>query len=219
MESFLDVIRHGGVAMYPLLLCSVMAVAVAFERLLALRRARIDAGGLIGRLRDPLARGDFEEARRVCRQVSGPLGAVALAGLAKLGRPRQEMEDAMAHASNLAMDDLESNLPVLGTIGGISPFIGLFGTVLGIMRAFRDIQARGQAGTAVVAGGVSEALVATAAGLVVAIVAVVAYNAFLNRVSRIETRLDAARSELLYFLMEGDECLRRQDGAMRVEIG
>jgi biopolymer transport protein ExbB len=219
LESVLDVIRHGGVAMYPLLLCSVLALAVSLERLLAIRRARVDAGGLIEQLREPLARGDLEEARQICQRAPVPISAVALAGLAKLGRPRQEMEDAMRHASNLAMDDLESNLPVLGTIGGITPFIGLFGTVLGIMRAFRDIQARGQAGTAVVAGGVSEALVATAAGLVIAILAVVAYNAFLNRIGRIETRLDAARSELLYFLLEGDGCTRRHDAAMRVEIG
>ena len=178
----------------------------------------MDAGGLIEQLREPLARGDLEEARQICQRAPVPISAVALAGLAKLGAPAREMEDAMRHASNLAMDDLRATSGARHD-QGITPFIGLFGTVLGIMRAFRDIQARGQAGTAVVAGGVSEALVATAAGLVIAILAVVAYNAFLNRIGRIETRLDAARSELLYFLLEGDGCTRRHDAAMRVEIG
>lgn len=100
----------------------------------------------------------------------------------------------------------------------MAPFIGLFGTVLGIMRAFRDIQARGQAGTAVVAGGVSEALIATAAGLVVAVVAVVAYNTFLNRISRLEVQLEAARSELFYLFTEEWECAQREGTAMPVGI-
>ncbi len=218
LDHLLEVIRHGGAAMYPLLLCSVLAVGIVFERLLVIGRARVSTQALLARLRGHLERGEWEEARRACLAAPLPLGAVAAAGLEKIGRPPQEVDDAMAHAGNLALQNLESNLPVLGTIGGVAPFIGLFGTVLGIMRAFRDIQARGQAGTAVVAGGVSEALIATAAGLVVAVVAVVAYNTFLNRISRLEVQLEAARSELFYLFTEEWECAQREGTAMPVGI-
>lgn len=219
MGHLLGVLSHGGVAMYPLLFCSVLALAIIIERGVVIGRAGVPVGPLVQHLREALQRGDWGEARRICRKAPAPLRAVASSGLDKAGRPPQEVDDAMAHAGNLALQDLESNLPVLGTIGSVAPFIGLLGTVLGIMRAFRDIQARGQAGTAIVAGGVSEALVATAAGLVVAIVAVVAYNTFLNRLSRLETQLDAARSELFYLFTEGWECAQGTAAARRAGTG
>lgn len=217
LDNLLDWIRHGGLAMYPLLLCSVLAVAIALERLGAVGRARVPTAELTDRLRTLLARGDHEEARQLCLSAPKPLGPMAAAGLAKIGRHAEEIDDTMAHAGALALQELESNLPALGTIGGTAPFIGLFGTVLGIMRAFHDIQTRGQAGTAVVAGGISEALIATAAGLLVAIFAVITYNAFLNRIGRLEVRLEAARSELLYLFTEDWQCLRREKVERRVK--
>ena len=201
--------------MYPLLFCSVLVVAVMLERLGAFRRARVDVIGLMDRLRQVRGHDAREEALRICRETPLPLGPEATAGLEKAGRRPEDVDDAMANAGALALQDLESNLPILGTIGGTAPFIGLFGTVVGIMRAFHNIRVRGHAGTAVVAGGVSEALIATAAGLLVAVVAVVAYNAFLNRVSRLETRLDAARSELLFFFTEEWDCARVEKAALR----
>ncbi|MBI3945475.1 MAG: MotA/TolQ/ExbB proton channel family protein [Armatimonadetes bacterium] len=209
-------IERGGIAMYPLLFCSVLVLGLTLERAGVIGRARVNAADLVARLREALERGDREEARRVCAGATLPLGPVALAGLARIGRGREEIDEAMARASALALEDLESNLPVLGTIGGTAPFIGLFGTVLGIMRAFHDIQARGQAGTAVVAGGVSEALIATATGLLVAVLAVISYNVFLNRVGRLEVRLEAARSELLHLFME-DWKWRRDRSAVHAE--
>lgn len=188
--------------MYPLLLCSVLVVAITLERASVMARARVDTDNLAEHLREALARGDTEAARRLCESAPMPLRPVALAGLQHMGRSREEVEAAMQHAGILALDDLESNLPVLGTIGGTAPFIGLFGTVLGIMRSFHNIQSHGHAGTAVVAGGVSEALIATAAGLVVAVFAVVSYNVFLNRIRRLEVRLEGARSELLFLFTE-----------------
>lgn len=193
--------------MYPLLLCSVLTVAIVLERIGVFHRAKVNYDALLDSLRALAPKGDRESARQLCAQTPLPLGPVAAAGLAKVGRSSQEIDDAMAHAGDLAIQQLEGSLPVLGTIGGIAPFIGLFGTVIGIMRAFHNIQKHGQAGTAVVAGGVSEALIATAAGLLVAVLAVVAYNSFLNRINRLEVSLDAARSELLYLYTEDWQCV------------
>jgi biopolymer transport protein ExbB len=212
LNEVMELIRHGGLAMYPLLLCSVLAVAVVLERTVVMARARVRPEELTARLRELLERGEETQAEELLRRAPRPLGSVALAGFARRGDAKERIDEAMAAAASLALDDLESNLPILGTIGSTAPFIGLFGTVVGIMRAFHDIQARGHAGLEVVAGGVSEALIATAAGLAVAVFAVVFYNLFLNRVNRLEVRLEAARSELLHLFAEETTCALPKHG-------
>jgi biopolymer transport protein ExbB len=193
-------------------LCSVAAVAVAIERLVAL-------WGFAGRAREiadavaiELARGDLEAARARCRGSPSAAAEVFLAALSATPRagpgaapPPVDLSraaSAMERARQEANLDLRRRLWVLGTVGAIAPFVGLFGTVVGIMNAFHQMAVTGQGGFAVVAAGISEALVATAGGIAVAVAAVVLYNAFNTHVQRLSTRLRIHAEHVLEALRE-----------------
>jgi biopolymer transport protein ExbB len=209
--SFLTMLKAGGYSMVVIGLCSVAAVAVAIERLVALwgfagrARAAADAVAV------ELARGDLEAARARCRASPSAAADVFLAGLSASPRgaagtvPAVDLSraaSAMERVRQEANLELRRRLWVLGTVGAIAPFVGLFGTVVGIMNAFHQMAVTGQGGFAVVAAGISEALVATAGGIAVAIAAVVLYNAFNVHVQRLSTQLRILAEQVLEALGE-----------------
>jgi biopolymer transport protein ExbB len=174
-----------------LLMLSVLSVAVMVERALTLPRRPPDLAQLSARLLALLAKGDLASARDMIGQPRTPEARVGLVGLGELSRGREAASEAMASAKSRERLLLEKHLGILGTLGNNAPFIGLFGTVLGIIRAFADLAKDQGGGAAVVMAGISEALVATAVGLLVAIPAVVAFNLFQGRVRRTMGRIDA----------------------------
>jgi biopolymer transport protein ExbB/TolQ len=168
---------------------SIVSLAVVIERTWLLVRIRDDLGALMRRVREALRSSDVEAAGAMLAGSPAPAAAVALAGLEEISRGREAVEQAMTGARALERRRLERRLAFLGTLGNNAPFIGLFGTVIGIMEAFEklgqaDHHAAGMAGApaADVMGGIAEALVATAAGLAVAIPAVAAYNYLQRRI-------------------------------------
>jgi biopolymer transport protein ExbB len=173
-----------------LILLSVLSVAVMVERGLASPRQLADLDLLSSRLLETLGKGDLAGARKVIGDPGSPEARVGLVGLAELGRGREAAAEAMASVKSRERLSLEKRLGVLGTLGNNAPFIGLFGTVLGIIRSFADLAQNQGGGAAVVMRGISEALVATAVGLLVAIPAVIAYNIFQGRVRRTMGRID-----------------------------
>jgi len=170
---------------------SVLSVTVMVERAVALRGtvADLDALGreLVARLRED----DLPGARTLLAGQRGPAAAVAAAGVAVFERGGDAVAETMASAKSRVRVDLERNLGVLGTLGNNAPFVGLFGTVLGIIKAFADLSRNQTGGASAVMSGISEALVATAVGLMVAIPAVVAFNFFQGRVRKALARVDA----------------------------
>ena len=210
--DFVHLIQQGAISTYPLLACSVIMLAVVIERLWTLRGAVSSAAGLTAEIVPLLARGDLTGARdaigrhRGCpaRRVFGDvLAAASVAPLDELERVADERQFEEVEASG-------SYLWVLATIGSSAPFIGLFGTVLGIMRAFHSMALAGTGGFGVVAGGISEALIATALGLAIGIVSLVFYNYLQNRVQRIDGALRVGSARLL----EAVTAARRTDGAV-----
>jgi len=190
-----EILKQGGVVIYPLGLCSVLTVAILVERLWHFARADRDPQTVLSRVRTALAEGGNPRPK----WADEPAPAVRVAGVAleSLGQPREAVEEhlrAVLTSENLR---LGAHLGIVGTIGNIAPFIGLFGTVLGIIRAFRDIGQVGAAGPAVVAAGISEALIATAAGLFVAISAVIVYNLFVIWQGRLSRRAEIVAGEVL----------------------
>jgi biopolymer transport protein ExbB len=173
-----------------LILLSVLSVAVMVERGLALPRTLSDLDLLTSRLLETLGKGDIAGARKAIGEPRSPEARVGLVGLSEIGRGREAAAEAMASVKSRERLSLEKRLGVLGTLGNNAPFIGLFGTVLGIIRSFADLAQNQGGGAAVVMRGISEALVATAVGLLVAIPAVVAYNVFQGRVRRTMGRID-----------------------------
>lgn len=170
---------------------SVVSVAVMVERALFLSSARLDFDALAKEIVAFLRDGDVTGARRALAGRRAPESQVAAAGLEQVARGSEAVSEAMASAKSRLRVELERNLGVLGTLGNNAPFIGLFGTVLGIIKAFADLSRNQAGGAGAVMSGISEALVATAVGLMVAIPAVIGFNFFQGRVRRIMGRVDA----------------------------
>ncbi len=197
--SVLDMIRTGWLATYPLLFFSLVTVSIILERTWALRNLVSNSLGLAHSLCPPLERGDFGNALRVTEtQGATPAGRIFADVLAR------HQSDSMEYLSDLTEDKrfeeleaLKGPLWVLGTVSSSAPFIGLFGTVVGIIKAFHNMAVMGSGGFSVVAAGISEALIATALGLGVAIVAVIFYNYFQTRIERIESALTIASNRVL----------------------
>ncbi|BAC89082.1 MULTISPECIES: MotA/TolQ/ExbB proton channel family protein [Gloeobacter] len=169
----------------PLLLCSVLTIAVVTERWLYINRNKTDVDRFIVRLQRELERANLSGARNLCEQVGGVIGEVAEDGVRLLSVPRVKFEQAFDITINLGMRKFEKHLNVLGTIGAVAPFIGLLGTVVGILRSFQTFAGEGATSNKL-AAEIGFALIATAAGLIVAIASVVAYNIFQNIVAQFE---------------------------------
>ena len=195
--------------------CSVAAIAVAVERAMALWRFSEKARALADAVTRALFRGDLEDARAQCDHSDSPAANVFLAALVASGRAGGAVPGPGAPAASgarltaavererqQANLGLRRNLWMLGTIGATAPFIGLFGTVVGIMRAFHQMAATGQGGFTVVAAGISEALVTTAAGIAVAVEAVVIYNFLNTHVQKVALQLKMLTEEYLEIVTE-----------------
>jgi biopolymer transport protein ExbB len=182
--------------LFVLLGLSVVSVAVMVERAIFLR-SRGDADAMARELESLLKGGDLEGARQALAGRTMPAAMVAAAGLNHYARGSEAVGAAMAGAKARLRVDMEKNLGLLGTLGNNAPFIGLFGTVLGIIKAFADLSRNSTGGANAVMAGISEALVATAVGLMVAIPAVIAFNYFQAKVRKIAARIDAVAHMVL----------------------
>ena len=191
-----------------LLICSVIILAVVFERLFFYKQNVIDPEWLHSNVAFFLSSGKVAEATHFVSQVGGLLPRVYEVGLQRYHMTQEAVDIAMSNSISAQRLLLERYLPAIGTIAVIAPFIGLFGTVVGIMHTFSAVAEKGQAGVAVVAAGVAEALVATAAGLMVAIAAVVFFNYFKARVGATINQMVGAAgrlSEMMELLREEKE--------------
>jgi biopolymer transport protein ExbB/TolQ len=193
--------REGGTAMWPLLACSICALAVVIDRALYLYHARCPRDKMIDDVSRAYQSGGIDEALAVGHAYRGPIARlVRHVLLSEANSTPDELQSSMERMKSLQQSLLERRLYVLGTVAGTAPFIGLFGTVIGIQRAFADIAATGQAGIDVVGAGISEALIATAAGLGIAIFAVIAYNILNALIDQVILDMDLAGDEVLSLL-------------------
>ncbi len=165
-----------------LIILSVISVAIMIERAWFFAKNRFDIRTLSGELRKMIVAGDVEKARARLRDTNSVEGSIADSGLAEVPNGLEAVIEGLQEGKARERVKLERNLAFLGTLGSNAPFIGLFGTVLGIIKAFHDLAGNQAGGVTVVMAGISEALVATAVGLLVAIPAVVTFNIFNRRV-------------------------------------
>ena len=201
--SIWQMFAHGWPVMTLLLAASIVSIAVMVDRVIVLRRSRLEARALAASVIRVIGQKGFEEAVDYCRKFPQPAGVVLAAVLGRSGG-REVRERAMRHAMQVEILRLERRVPVLGTIGSIAPFVGLFGTVMGIIRCFRDISLNVGGGPEVVSAGIAEALITTALGLLVAIPAIVAYNYCVHQIQKMAGEIDIAGNELIEHLEEDD---------------
>ena len=206
-NSIPTLLEQGGLTIYPLVICSIITLAVLLERLWIYRGAERWTRLLTTRVVASLEGNDLRAARAACDIVRSPASEVFRQALA-LRRPAPERVAQVLDVSRtLEIQRLKERLWILGTIGSMAPFIGLFGTVVGIIKSFHQMAVTGSGGFTVVAAGISEALIATAAGLVVAVLAIVAYNYLMVRANRIATELRVSCQSIAGALSEREEDL------------
>ncbi len=193
--SLWQVILKGGWTVGLLLLLSILVFGVLIERWKAFRNASKSREDLLEDLEPFLKAKDTDGGLQACEKDGSIFGQIAGAGFRALAE-KMDPAAAMEREAKLALLKLETNLSIVGTIGGIAPFIGLFGTVIGIIRAFRDLALASAGGAAVVSQGIAEALVATAAGLFVAISAVVIFNVFQSKLERLAREAELVISDV-----------------------
>jgi len=184
-----------------LLFCSLLSFTFAFERWRFFRKARAKtADEFLSHISGMLKAGSMDKAAEFASKIDSPLSRLFHYALEHREMPRKDLEELLATKRQEERLNLERNLGVLGTMGNIAPFIGLFGTVVGIIKAFQDLALSGTGGPTVVAKGIAEALVATAGGLAVAIPAVIIYNYFMRRTKVISSELEIFSSRLVIML-------------------
>lgn len=183
--DFIDIIHKGAIATYPLILLSIISLTVVFERLWSLRNIGSITLRVTESILDPIKKGQRDLAIAICKQNSHcPAGRIFLNVLEHNAGAHSESANSIAtEAMFEETQKLKKHLWILGTVASSAPFIGLLGTVVGIIKSFESMAIAGTGGFAVVAAGISEALVATALGLGVAIIAVIFYNYFQTRIS------------------------------------
>jgi biopolymer transport protein ExbB len=195
----------GGPLMWPILLCSVIALAVALERFFTLRRAQINTRQFMATIRTVLEHNRVDDAVAICDENAGPIAHILKAGILKHDRPRAVIREAIENAGMLEVPRLERYLNVLATVANISPLIGLLGTVQGMIRCFWMIQSKmGVVNPSDLAEGIGNALITTAGGLLVAIPTLVLYNYYLSRVNGMVHEMEISSAELLD-LLTGEE--------------
>ncbi len=190
-------VMKGGYLMYPIMICSVLTLAILFERLFALRRSRIIPEKFIVEVSDLVRQQRMEDALTQCRLNNSSIARILMAGISRHNKSRQQVKEAIEDIGRLEAANLERFLTILGTIAGIAPLLGLLGTVTGMIKAFSVISHAGIGNPQMLAGGISEALITTATGLTVAIPAFVFYKFLRSRVDKRILRMERVSIEIL----------------------
>jgi biopolymer transport protein ExbB len=202
----LDLVVKGGPVMYPIILCSIVALAIVIERVYHLHRAKIDTRKFMDEIANVLRRNKIMEAIEICDKTPGPIAHILKAGILKHDRPKHEIKEAIEEAGLYEVPRMEKNLTALSTIAHISPLLGLLGTVVGMVGCFQIIQQKSTSLNPVspgdLAGGIWQALITTVVGLAVAIPVYVAYNYLVSRVNHLVLDMERSATDLINILTQ-----------------
>lgn len=185
--ELMTLFRDGGFMMYPLILCSLVALGVIIAKAWTLHVAHSESKKLLKHIRELGVEGRLREAIEMAETTRGPVAAILLAGLRRVRQAHtgQDVQKAISTTGVIELDFLERGLAVLGTVANVAPMLGFLGTVIGMILAFQAIEIAGQVEPGLVAGGIKVALITTATGLTIAIPVNVAYNYFVSRIDRL----------------------------------
>jgi len=196
--TFWRYMQDGGPVMWPLLAFSILGLAFTIERAVALRRARINVNEFLAKVRKALiVNRSIRDAIKICEQYQGPVASIMKAGLLKYGQPKEDVEKTIENAAFYEMSRLERGLLVLATTANVAPLLGFLGTVTGMIKSFDALAKAGLSNPGLVAAGISEALITTAAGLMIAIPVQLAYNFFISRINKFVRDIETATNMLL----------------------
>ncbi len=193
----LELLVAGGWLMVPIALGSILMLAICIERLYTLNPGKIAPPHLLATVWNQLKKGEFDETRLKTLRQSSPLGRILAAGLANAFLGREVMKESIQEAATHVVHELERYLNTLGTIAAVTPLLGLLGTVFGMIEVFAEIMVQGTGNASALAGGISQALITTAAGLTVAIPALVMHRYFVGKIDGIVVELEQETIKLV----------------------
>jgi len=197
--------EKGGPVMWPLLVFSILGVAFSIERFFALRKAQINVNEFLAKIRKALmVNRSLRDAVKICEQYRGPVASIMKAGLLKFGQPKEDVEKTIENAALFEMGRLERGLNVLATTANVAPLLGFLGTVAGMINSFDALAKQGLSNPGAVAAGISEALITTATGLIIAIPIQLAYNYFATRINKFVRDIETATNMLIETFSEMD---------------
>lgn len=198
-----SLVMKGGIVLIPIAILSVIAIYIFIDRYLAIKKAsKIDNSFMLN-IKDYVANGNFEAAKSLARNTDSPIARMVEKGVLRIGRPLQDITTSIENVGRLELYKLEKKLPALATISGAAPMLGFLGTVTGMIRAFYNMASAGNnVNPGMLAGGIYEAMITTAAGLAVGIVAFVCYNLLISMVEKVVHQMEATTVEFIDLLQE-----------------
>ncbi len=201
--SVIDLAIKGGFMMIPIILCSFVAIYIFVERVLTINKANQSPEAFIGRIKEMVLRGDVNGAKLLCSQFDSPIARMIEKGVARIGSPLKTIEASIENVAKLELFKLEKNLSILATVSGSAPMMGFLGTVIGMVSAFIAIaQEEGSVSPKLLSSGIYTAMITTVAGLVVGIMAYLAYNYLVTRVSKVVHKMEYSAIEFIDLLQE-----------------
>ncbi len=189
-------LKEGGMLMIPLALCSIIAVYIFVERLLAIRKSGQVPGDFMMRIREKITEGSIAGAQSLCKNYEGAIPRMVGKGISRIGKPMDHIEKSMEAAGKLEVYRMEKNLGILSTIAGIAPMFGFLGTIAGMIILFFNIQHQGFS-IEHIAGGIYTKMVTSAVGLIIGLLAYVAYNYLNAQINKNVHKMEAASMEFL----------------------
>ena len=201
--SVIELAVNGGVMMIPILLSSFVAVYVFVERILTINKANQNPDLFIGRIKEMVLKGDIQGARLLCTQFNSPIARMIEKGVSRIGSPLKNIEASIENVGKIELFKLEKNLSLLATVSGAAPMMGFLGTVIGMVQAFISIaQEEGSVSPKLLSSGIYTAMITTVAGLIVGIMAYLAYNYLVTRVSKVVHQMEYSSIEFIDLLQE-----------------
>jgi biopolymer transport protein ExbB len=197
MDHVLEFFGKGGFIIYPLLLCSIVALAIVIEKWITLRKKKVIIPEIVSVIDNIKGPGDIGLALSICEKHKGPFANIIRVGLERRDLPREEIKEALNDQGRQEVYSLEKGLIILETVAGIAPLLGLLGTVIGILKVFDVISVMGVGQATAMASGISEALITTIVGLSIGIPAVVGFNFFTNKAESLILGIEKYSSALL----------------------
>jgi len=194
--------NQGGIFMWPILILLIIGVMISIERFISLTRASVNTRKFLAKVKEALSSGGVQEAIDVCSSTRGPVASIFHAGLMRASRGVEHVEKAITNAGSIEMAFLERGMIWLSTVISIAPMLGFTGTVVGMIAAFDAIKAANDISPSIVAGGISQALLTTCFGLIVAMIIQVFHNYFVSRIDALIIDMEESSTELIDSLIE-----------------
>jgi biopolymer transport protein ExbB len=201
--SIIDLTLQGGFMMVPIVLLSFIAIYIFFERFLTINKANEDPEHFMSKVKELVMKGDVNGARLLCSQNDSPVARMIEKGISRIGSPLKNIEASIENVGKIEIFKLEKNLSTLATISGAAPMMGFLGTVMGMVKAFISIsQEEGSVSPKLLSDGIYTAMITTVAGLIVGIIAYLAYNFLVSRVQKVIHKMEYTSIDFIDLLQE-----------------